>query len=455
MTRVSILASPPDQLAWLARLSVHWVLASLPLGIAVAVLEHYSPGPEPSWRGYAIAILMGAGAGALVLALHGKVRRSRDQQHGRRLRHGTARRVPLRDVAAGILGLGGCLAARFEPGQRRAAAALRCRPAAAPAKRAPSCRGAAGCAACAVRAGVRSVDAERDRATLHDGSRSRGPGAGGVDPVPAPRDAGVAPSEFDNRPRMPPPRGVHAHDRCGDRRRGRNPHRSRPARRGHAGASRNLVRACAATPARDAPRCRLGPSPAEGSRRQARAARERRTSGRAPRSRSLPTGRGGLHCACSPDEEEPAHEGSQGLDQRRAAAGGFRSNHLEDRIDRRAGAGCGHDATPERSGSFFENEQTRVLEFVSRPGTALCGVGKHSHPAHLTIALSDAKVRVTPPDGSTIEATNKLGDVFWSEAETHAVENIGWRERACAHRRVQAARQDAGVGASLRAVGPP
>jgi len=72
VTRVSIPALPPEQLAWLARLSVHWVLASLPLGIAIAVLERYSPLPQPSWRSYATAILLGAGAGALVLALHGK-----------------------------------------------------------------------------------------------------------------------------------------------------------------------------------------------------------------------------------------------------------------------------------------------------------------------------------------------------------------------------------------------
>jgi hypothetical protein len=72
VTRVSIPAVPPEQLAWLARLSAHWVLASLPLGIAFAVLEHHSPLPQPSGRGYALAILLGSGAGALVLALHGK-----------------------------------------------------------------------------------------------------------------------------------------------------------------------------------------------------------------------------------------------------------------------------------------------------------------------------------------------------------------------------------------------
>jgi hypothetical protein len=83
---------------------------------------------------------------------------------------------------------------------------------------------------------------------------------------------------------------------------------------------------------------------------------------------------------------------------------------------------------PEAFRVVFENEKTRVLEFVSRPRTEVCGVGKHSHPAHLTVALSDARVRVTLPDGRKIVATNKQGDVFWSEAETHTVENIGGNE---------------------------
>ena len=83
---------------------------------------------------------------------------------------------------------------------------------------------------------------------------------------------------------------------------------------------------------------------------------------------------------------------------------------------------------PEAFRIAFENAKTRVLEFVSRPRTEVCGVGKHSHPAHLTVALSDARVRVTLPDGKKIVATNKPGDVFWSEAETHTVENIGGNE---------------------------
>ncbi|HUL56417.1 MAG TPA: hypothetical protein VLT60_05430 [Usitatibacter sp.] len=72
----------------------------------------------------------------------------------------------------------------------------------------------------------------------------------------------------------------------------------------------------------------------------------------------------------------------------------------------------------------LENERVRVLEFNSKPGMGVCGTGMHSHPAHLTVALSPAKVRVRLPDGKVIMAQNALGDVWWSEALTHEVENL-------------------------------
>lgn len=72
----------------------------------------------------------------------------------------------------------------------------------------------------------------------------------------------------------------------------------------------------------------------------------------------------------------------------------------------------------------FENDRIRVLDFHSRPGLGVCGNGMHSHPAHLTVALSPAKVKVTTPEGKTFVGENKLGDVFWDEAETHETENI-------------------------------
>ena len=47
----------------------------------------------------------------------------------------------------------------------------------------------------------------------------------------------------------------------------------------------------------------------------------------------------------------------------------------------------------------FENDKLRVLEFNSKPGMGVYGNGMHSHPAHLTIALSAAKARFKLPDG--------------------------------------------------------
>ena len=41
----------------------------------------------------------------------------------------------------------------------------------------------------------------------------------------------------------------------------------------------------------------------------------------------------------------------------------------------------------------FENDRVRVLEFSGRPGMGICGEGTHSHPAHLTIAMSAWQAR--------------------------------------------------------------
>ena len=73
----------------------------------------------------------------------------------------------------------------------------------------------------------------------------------------------------------------------------------------------------------------------------------------------------------------------------------------------------------------LENDRLRVLEFTGRPGMGICGEGMHSHPAHLTVVLSDWQGRATTPDGTARDRERKLGDVFWSEAETHKNENTG------------------------------
>ena len=82
-------------------------------------------------------------------------------------------------------------------------------------------------------------------------------------------------------------------------------------------------------------------------------------------------------------------------------------------------------AAPRNYRVAFENEKVRVLEYFSRPGLGLCGQGAHYHPAHLTVALTDSKARVTFPDGKVVVAQDKAGDMFWAPAGTHTVENVG------------------------------
>jgi len=95
-----------------------------------------------------------------------------------------------------------------------------------------------------------------------------------------------------------------------------------------------------------------------------------------------------------------------------------------------AGAATAQDAAKVQSQSYrvaFENDKLRALEYRSRPGMGVCGEGMHSHPAHLTVVLVPGKVRVKLPNGKVIVEESKVGDVFWSEAETHEVENISGR----------------------------
>ena len=73
----------------------------------------------------------------------------------------------------------------------------------------------------------------------------------------------------------------------------------------------------------------------------------------------------------------------------------------------------------------FENEQLRVLEFLGRPGMGICGEGMHSHPAHLTIVMTDWQGVVSTPGTAAKPIQKKAGDVFWHEAETHKLENTG------------------------------
>ena len=86
-------------------------------------------------------------------------------------------------------------------------------------------------------------------------------------------------------------------------------------------------------------------------------------------------------------------------------------------------SGKGHPLEVERV--VLENPRVRVLEYTSKPHGNVCGVGTHSHPAHVTIVLSPAQDRATNKGAKPEEADMKIGDVYWSDGETHTDVNIG------------------------------
>jgi len=93
-----------------------------------------------------------------------------------------------------------------------------------------------------------------------------------------------------------------------------------------------------------------------------------------------------------------------------------------------ASGAAGQDPTkvmPRAYRVAFENDKVRVLDFVGRPGMGICGEGMHSHPAHLTIVMTDWQGVVSAPNTPAKPRQRKAGDAFWSEAETHKVENTG------------------------------
>jgi|SRR6185295_6074895 len=74
---------------------------------------------------------------------------------------------------------------------------------------------------------------------------------------------------------------------------------------------------------------------------------------------------------------------------------------------------------------IIDNENVKVTSLESNPGKGICGFGKHSHGAHLTVMLTDAIITVTTPDGKVMSQKAVSGSTFWSEPETHTVVNSG------------------------------
>ncbi len=70
----------------------------------------------------------------------------------------------------------------------------------------------------------------------------------------------------------------------------------------------------------------------------------------------------------------------------------------------------------------FENARVRVLEYRDMPGAK---TQEHNHPAFVVYALSAFKRAIRLPDGKVLMREFKVGDIMWSDAQTHIGENVG------------------------------
>ncbi len=71
-----------------------------------------------------------------------------------------------------------------------------------------------------------------------------------------------------------------------------------------------------------------------------------------------------------------------------------------------------------------ENAKMRVYRYAIEPGTA---TAQHTHTRpYLLVAATDVNLRMTAPDGSSMEHPVKAGDMHWVEsAVTHTLTNRG------------------------------
>ena len=71
---------------------------------------------------------------------------------------------------------------------------------------------------------------------------------------------------------------------------------------------------------------------------------------------------------------------------------------------------------------LLDNARVRVLAARIPPGGK---VPMHSHPASVIYFLGNARLRITTPDGKSVDRDIRAGVAIWNEPVTHAIENVG------------------------------
>jgi len=77
---------------------------------------------------------------------------------------------------------------------------------------------------------------------------------------------------------------------------------------------------------------------------------------------------------------------------------------------------------------LLDNAWVRVIEHVARPRMGVCGMGMHTHPPHLTIGITDGRVKIVEPGKEPAIREAKAGTVFWDEGGPHAIQNLSSRD---------------------------
>lgn len=77
---------------------------------------------------------------------------------------------------------------------------------------------------------------------------------------------------------------------------------------------------------------------------------------------------------------------------------------------------------------LVDNNKVEVVKFVGKPQGNVCGIGMHHHKAHLTVALTDAKLLISSPDGKQQEVEIPAETALWFDAGSHSAINSGDEE---------------------------
>ena len=77
---------------------------------------------------------------------------------------------------------------------------------------------------------------------------------------------------------------------------------------------------------------------------------------------------------------------------------------------------------PDKCKVLLENDDVRVYEFVLKPGETM---PMHSHPRTSIYSLTDAKLKISTPDGASQDAEFKAGQAYFHGPVTHAGVNVG------------------------------